>query len=388
MKRFGERGNGVLRRVDRVVGIPLVLAIAAFRHLAGRIGRPIPRDPRVIGLLKVSGIGDAVILSGVITDLRAHFPNARLVLFSGKNNHAFARLLDDVDEVIPLPVLRPDRALRLVRAERPDIVIDFGIWSRLDAILATLSGAQWVAGIGTRGHHRHYAYDVVVPHTREHEVKNYRNLVAPLGVHSTRAPGLRACTGSTRPLERSYAVLHLWPGGANSQERSWPADRWARVARALRERGQAVVLTGGPADAERTRALVDVWKEDSLDVHSVAGVPAEETIVWLRHAHGTISVNTGLLHLAAAVGTPVVALNGPTSGRRWGPLGEHTRCVSSPMIPEGYLNLGWERNNRYCDCMLAITPEVVMAAWDELLAEVSASSGPFMHPQIGLRQSA
>ena len=372
-KRTGERGNSLLRVADRMVGIPAIWSLGFFRRVSKGRSRSIPQHPRVIGLLKASGIGDAVILSGVIVDLRAHFPQARLVLFSGTSNYAFARLLAGVDAVVPLPIRKPLEALRLVRHEKPDVMIDFGMWPRFEAIVASLSGAAWVVGVKTPGQHRHFGYDTVVDHSRDHEIYNYRNLVAPLGVVSTSFPSIAAGTDRPRPLDRPYVVLHLWPGGSNSAERSWPNERWLALAKVLAERGNAIVLSGGPDDFEKTSALVEEWGHLSLDVLGIAGLKAAETIVWLRHAHGVVSVNTGLLHLAAALDVPTIALNGPTSGKRWGPLGKYTRSVSSPMVPDGYLNLGWERDDRFVSCMQAITPAAVVAAWDDLAVEVDAS---------------
>ena len=81
------------------------------------------------------------------------------------------------------------------------------------------------------------------------------------------------------------------------------------------------------------------------------------------------------MHLAAAVGAPVVALNGPTPVARWGPVGGRPRSVVSPMVPDGYLNLGWEHDDRYRDAMSAITVDAVVAAWDDLMTEVDATPG-------------
>ncbi len=361
------------------MGIPAIAAIGALFRTIRRIPRSVPSKPSVIGLLKASGIGDAVILSGVISDLRRFYPDSRLVLFSGTSNFAFARLLDDVDEVVALPIRRPLASIRAVRERHPDIMIDFGMWPRLESMIAVLSGAKWVAGVRTPGQHRHFAYDVVVDHSDQHEIVNYRNLVALLGVISTRLPALSSGAESETPLAEQYAIFHLWPGGSNAVERSWPQERWLEVGRVLTSRGFTIVLTGGPDDVARTNELVDSWSkapQGGIIARSIAGLKAQETIVWLRHARGAISVNTGLLHLAAAVGTPVVALNGPTSGVRWGPLGRYTRCVSSPMVPNGYLNLGWETDSRFETCMEAITTESVLAAWDDLMLEVDRGERP------------
>jgi ADP-heptose:LPS heptosyltransferase len=358
-----DRGNPRLKFLDRYAGIPVIELLGAQRRLRGR--RAVPEDWRTIGLVKTVGIGDIVLLSGVIRDIRAARPDARIVLFVSANNAGFAKLLDDVDRVITVPVRDLTRAVRLVRAEQCDVVVDFGAWPRFESLLTALSGARSTIGMRTPGQHRHSAYDVVVDHDTGHEIDNYRRLVAPLGVVSTSNPSLANRAGA-RPLAAPYAVLHLWPGGANFAERSWPVERWRTVAQALNDRGFDAVLTGGSGDVAPTDALAAEWSKAGIRVRTTAGTSPEQTLVWLRHASGVISVNTGVMHLGAALGVPIVALNGPTSARRWGPLGAPCRCIASPMVPDGYLNLGWERDERYQDCMQAITVEAVLSAWDDL----------------------
>ncbi len=174
-------------------------------------------------------------------------------------------------------------------------------------------------------------------------------------------------------------VLHLWPGGANFDERSWPTDRWRSVAAAMNDRGFEVVLTGGPGDVGPTEALVTAWRATGIRARSAAGTTPAETLVWLRYAVGRRQRE----HRRDAPGRggrgPVVALNGPTPVRRWGPVGSASRSVVSPMIPDGYLNLGWEHDDRYRDAMRAITVDTVLAAWDDLMTEVDD------HPQGSLQ---
>ncbi|MBM3674432.1 MAG: glycosyltransferase family 9 protein [Actinobacteria bacterium] len=370
-QRHRDRGNAGLRWADKTLGVFAVACGGALRRLRGR--RAVPTAPASIGLLKASGIGDVVILSGVVADLRAAFPDARLVLFTSANNDAFAQLLDGLDEFVELPVRNPLAAIRRVRAERVDVMVDFGMWSRFEAFVASCSGARCVIGMRTPGQHRHFAFDVVLEHSTEHEIENYRHLVATLGVAGRSLPRITRVDQTERPLAARYVVLHLWPGGSNWKERSWPSSSWHALARALAERGHELVLTGGSGDATATEDLVRPWDEEGIAARSIAGFPPLATAVWLRHADGVVSVNTGVMHLAAALGAPVVALNGPTAARRWGPLGAHVRCVASPVVPDGYLNLGWERDDRYPDCMQAITVDAVLAAWDDLQAEAASA---------------
>lgn len=360
-----DRGNRTLKRLDRWLGIPAVAVVGLARRLRGR--RPVPPDWHTIGLLRTAAIGDTILLSGVVRDLRAARPDARIVVFVTATNAGFARLLDGPDEIIELPVRNVARAVRLVRAQHVDVMIDFGAWPRLDALLTELSGARCTVGRRTPGEHRHAGFDVVVDHSSTgHEVDTFRCLIAAVGVDSRSEPRLDVSAGEHAPLAVPYAVLHLWPGGANIVERSWPIERWRTLAVALGERGLEVVLTGGPGDVAATAAIVADWVGHGLRAHTAAGVSPAECLRWVHFATGVVSVNTGVMHLAAAAGTPTVALNGPTSCRRWGPVGAHCRCLASPDVPDGYLDLGFERDDRYRDCMQAITLDLVLAAWDEV----------------------
>jgi len=364
-----DRGNARLKFLDRYAGIPVIATLGAARRVRGN--RPVPADWKTIGLVKTVGIGDLVLLSAVIHDIRAARPDARIVLFVSANNAGFANLIADVDTVVTVPVRNIPRAVKMVRAEHCDVLVDFGAWPRFESLLTALSDARCTVGMRTPGQHRHYAYDVVVDHHTGHEIENYRRLIAGAGIESTSEPSFPPDPSAVRPHPAEYVVLHLWPGGANFEERSWPVDRWRAVAEALSARGYDVVLTGGPGDVAPTEALCAEWRDAGVPATSVAGITPEETVLWLRFASGVISVNTGVMHLAAALGAPVVALNGPTPVARWGPLGSPSRSVVSPIVPKGYLNLGWERDERYRDAMSAITVETVIAAWDDLMTEVA-----------------
>ncbi|MGZ4676754.1 MAG: glycosyltransferase family 9 protein [Acidimicrobiia bacterium] len=367
-----DRGNPRLKFLDRYVGIPLVSTLALGRRLRGR--RPVPADWHSIGLLVTAGIGDAVVATGVIQDIRNARPDARIVLFVTANNAAFAKLLTDPDEVIELPVRKVPTAVRMVQAEHCDVVVDLSAWRRFDALLALLSGARTTIGRRTPGQFRHLGYDIAIDHQRDHELDNDRRLVAPLGVTTAEMPRLTLPANTPSPVSEPYAIFHLWPGGANFDERSWPIESWEELARAVNERGLPVFLTGGPEDADVTERLVARWQANGIRARSIAGSSWDESLVWLAHAAGVVSVNTGVMHVAAALGAPTIALNGPTAAARWRPLGPHTRCVSSPVVPNGYLDLGFERDDRYADCMQAITVASVLTAWDDLAAEVASAS--------------
>jgi heptosyltransferase I len=282
-----------------------------------------------------------------------------------------ARLVDGV-EVVTAPIDEPLAAVRRLRGLKLDVLLDFGQWTRVEALCSFLSGARFTIGFETPGQRRHYCYDSTVRHSADvHELENYRRLAERFGVESTTAPklGERGSNG-WRPAAPPFVVLHLWPGGYRSELKEWPLDSWRDLAARLVGRGYSIVLTGAPADAERTEHFARSCEGLTGQVENAAGRYAlSELVELLRRASCVVSVNTGVMHLAAASGAPTVALNGPTAEARWGPVGERARSVNANLPGCGYLNLGFEYDRGRTDCMRAISVDRVADAVFDLLGD-------------------
>jgi heptosyltransferase-3 len=362
------RGNRTLRFFDRYAGIPLIAALG----LLPKRRQPAPQTVGRIGLMKTVAIGDTVLLAGVVADVRSHFPSATLVLINGEDNAAVGRLmLADRDEQIVISPHRPVESMAAIRAARLDILLDFGAWPRFDATLSALSGSRFRVGFRTAGQGRHFAYDRTVDYSgTSHEVENNRRLAGAIGVASATEPTIvppRLLPADGAPTT-PYAVLHPWAGGLMPFTREWPSDRWVDLAREIARRDWSVVVSGGPADREPTRNLAGQMRASGLTVIDAAGrhtIP--ELADLLAGSEIVVSVNTGVMHLAAAVGARTVGLQGPTSSRRWGPLGRRARAVDSVLPGCGYLNLGWEYAGQRLDCMNGVAVDAVVNAIDDLV---------------------
>jgi len=134
-----------------------------------------------------------------------------------------------------------------------------------------------------------------------------------------------------RELGRPPVVLNL---GASKPENRWPAARFGELGRrVLAELDLPLVLTGGPGDeplgAEAWAALGPAPEARNL----VGRTRLLELLELLRRARLVVSCDTGPMHLAAAVQTPVVALFGPANPSRTGPFGERNRVVRAPGVP-------------------------------------------------------
>lgn len=368
MARVGK----LAKVLDRHVGIPLVAGLGLLRG-----SRPLPAEIRTIGLFKEACIGDTILLSGLVPDLRRAFPSARLLFFCGPTNRGAANLLG-FDEVVEIPVTDPLGAVRGFRSVSLDVLLDFGQWTRINAVYSWFARARCTIGFRTAGQHRQGGYDLVVDHRDDvHELENFRNLLAPLGVRSTTPPRLPLGIPPADLSGLDYVVCHPWPGGTLSEVREWPAARWVELITRLAGEGMTVLVTGGPDDQERSRELVDAVGHPL--VRSAAGRrPLQEICGLLAAARCVVSVNTGIMHMAALVGAPTVGLNGPTSETRWGAVGPRVVNLSVAPPHGGYLNLGFEYEGKPLDCMERIQVDQVWDAVHHLLEGVVADAP--LHP--------
>ncbi len=272
-------------------------------------------------------------------------------------------MLDGVDRVVGVPITNFAAGLSAIRSVPVDVMLDFGQWPRLEALLAFFSKALLTVGFQTSGQFRHYGYDIAVEHSaRIHEIENFRRLIRVLGVETTSPPSLRVPPLSCDSLG-DYAVFHLWPGGRRKTLKQWPSERWVRLAEQAVDWGLHLVLTGTASDAKNNADIIRRLSPPARKLASnLAGASLGESAAVLKASRLVVSVDTGVMHMAAALGAPLVALHGPSSSKRWGPVSENAIVVESPLPGCGYVSLGWERLKSPPRCMECISYEAVRDA--------------------------
>jgi len=260
-----------------------------------------------------------------------------------------ARVLLEQNPLLAQVVVAPARkafgwaqavsALRALRAERYDAALDFqGLWK--SAAWARLSGAERVLG-WDRAARREPASAILLGEAqarsvRGHVIDKNLELLRPLGIE---ALGLREfpLPFSAEAMSRvdqglrafkTDATVVLNPGGGWASK-LWPPERYGQLARELYGLGLQALVSWGPGEealAERVVAASGGTARRSFQTTLL------DFVEIARRARLVVAADTGPLHLACAVGTPVVALFGPTDPARNGPFSPDDSVVRR--IPE------------------------------------------------------
>jgi ADP-heptose:LPS heptosyltransferase len=265
------------------------------------------------------GLGDLLTGLPALRGLRDAFSAYRLVLATPGWLAPLARHSGCVDGVVDCAPLRPlppslgapdiaanlhgrgPQSHRVVLAVRPRRTIAFAC----PEIDSTKGWPRW------RAH--------------EHEVARWCRLLEESGITAdpTRldlaAPDLSAD-------RRLWGATIVHPGAA-ANARRWPPDRWASVARRERESGRTVVVTGSRAELGLAH---EVARSAGLAAESVVAGRTDvmQLAALVAHAGRIVCGDTGIAHLATALGTPSLVLFGPTPPSLWGPPSERPRHIS------------------------------------------------------------
>lgn len=334
-------------------------------------------DERVL-LIRTDHIGDVLLSLPAATALREKFPDLRVDMLVQPNVAALLRSHPDLNEVISCsPGDGSDSRTGIVglrkklRSNRYDVaVVLHPTWR--DAFLAFISNIPVRIGTGYRAYS--FLFNCKVYEHRKHNLKHESEynlgLLRPLGMcyqDSERpVPEVHLLPEEQRRGEellrevgvdfgRPLVIVH--PGSAGSSLR-WPVKRFAQLSDLIVEKAKAqVLISWGPGEEDLQRYLSRLV---SVPVFSLpTGTDLRTLASIYRKASLFVGNSTGPMHLAAAVGLPVIAIFSPiraNSEIRWGPLGENHTVFKPPV--ELCDDCRGEKC-RYFNCMNRVLAEVV-----------------------------
>ena len=330
-------------------------------------------------------LGDALLALPAMAALRAHFADAHLAVAAVP---AVAAVFREVTDVRPDEVIETGGSSRQIvdalRSGHFDVAVLFPNSFR-SAWLLRRAGvpARWGYGPSARGWLLTKRSERSRTRGGRHQADYYRGLVRGLGVScGDDLPRLSVSAPSAAEadalLARSGAgpagtpLVGFAPGAAYGQAKQWPPERVAAVAaRLVRERGATCVLLGAAHDRPASRAIESWLRVNAPDtVGRVIDLVGRTSLGALcgvvARCDAFASNDSGAMHLAAALGRPVVAIFGPTDERATRPLGTHD-LVSAPVFCRPCMLRDCPIDHR---CMKRISVETVFDAVSRRLGPV------------------
>lgn len=311
-------------------------------------------------------LGDTVLALPLLSGLRAAFPAHAIDLLA--EGAAVGRLLagcPHVDEVLrwerPPRVPAPGGSRRRLRAALSSLeacadMLRERRYARAYLLKRSPSAAllAWRAGIPHRvGHGSGLGRALLTRAVRWRRDRHYADgLLDLLRADGVPVAGAEVAHWGAAPAAsaRVAAILSRLPARrprvfvavrATDGRRQWPLDRWVDVLRRLvKEQGCDVVFCGGPDDAAALAAITADLGTAAAHAHDLsAAVPLEDVAALLERMDLYLGVNSGLMHLAAACGTPTVAVFDAADAARWRPRGAPHAIVCGRARHQGIA--GW-----------------------------------------------
>jgi heptosyltransferase I len=324
-------------------------------------------------LMRLKSMGDVVFTLPAVHLLRETYPRARISFLVSAENAPLLEGFREVDETIvlnraryrsgnPLHILTETFTLfRRLRRSRFSLVVDFQGYGET-AWLAMLSGAaeRWASVHSTP---RHWAYTRSFSYNSHiHPAEWYLSLLHQCGVRPGVVRNEFVLPDKALEAARQFFAAHqlaldcptlLIQPLTSTVDKNWPLDRYCAVARHWRERARQVLFSGGPAD----RAALEPARAAGFPVS--AGVPLLVSAGLAKLCALTLGGDTGLLHLAAAMGKRVAAIIPSTKPGNKYPF-QHPEWAITPVAGVA---------------ISAIGTETVMAACERGLAETNPGGG-------------
>jgi len=302
-------------------------------------------QPRIL-IWKLSALGDVILSTPSLRAIRRQYPQARITLVVGRGAYEVVARCPYLNDIIVYDRAGKDRGLRghfnfvrRLRRSRFDLSVDLQN-SRKTHLMA------WCAGISIRaGYRRKYGWllnrGVRLPRVVLTPIAHQRYLLKHAGFSmdderlelwpSTEDENrARALLGITPSSARS-PLIGMHPGGSGRWvTKRWDLDRWARLCDMLTQQGVHVVVVGGPEERALGEALTQLTRTPPRMI--IGQTSVMELACVIKQCDVFIAHDSSSLHVATAVGTPAVALFGPTDPRRHLPSTFTGQVIKQPVF--------------------------------------------------------
>jgi ADP-heptose:LPS heptosyltransferase len=282
---------------------------------------------RTILIIRPGGIGDALLLAPTVKLLRSYYSDASITILAERRNAGAFSLIPLINRLILY-----DKFTDFIHLldSKYDLVIDTEQWHRMSAVIARAVSSQMKIGFDTNNRRRLFTHPV--PYSQDdYEAQSYINLLKPLAITEIfdhLSPFLTipdSALVEIDPLLGSVIspYIAIFPG-ASVKERRWGIDKFRSLVQFISGSGYSPVIIGGAEDKNSGEAILSTSNGLNLaGKTSIAGTAAV-----IARSRLLVSGDSGVLHIAAGLGIPTVALFGAGIAKKWAPLGVNHRVLN------------------------------------------------------------
>jgi ADP-heptose:LPS heptosyltransferase len=333
-------------------------------------------EPKKILVILWGALGDIIVATPALRAIRERYPDAHITHVTNSLMHQIAPEHVFADTIIALGHTELKSIFYTgylgfhLSREKFDLAINLRYTSERSALLTWLSRARIRAGAGPVSSMWCYTEKLPYPPSHYHQLYRNTDIVTALGIIPRSLHPYVFCSDEHRAFAKQWfaenhlsaPIVAMQPGASNAY-RAWLPERYAEIGKRIaRDFGITMIITHAPHE----KAAAEFVAEQIGDAAILA--PATPTVGHLaalfEQCAMVICNNSGAMHVAVAIDTPVVALHGSTELEDWQPLGEKHRSVKSPVISNEW-NPAEERR-----AMDALSLETVWSAVSTRLKEL------------------
>ena len=297
---------------------------------------PTRDDPKNICLLRTSALGDVTHVVPLVRRLQARFPGARLTWIIGRLEHRLVGDLAGVDFVV-FDKARGLAGMRAVRralaGRRFDALLHMQVALRSNLLSLAVDARRRIGYDHARSRDLHgwFINERIAARRGEHVLDAIGSFGEPLGLARGEVrwdipipEDARAWARGQIPISAPTLVVSH---SSSHALRNWRAERYAAVIDHAAARGLRVILSGGPSAAERAMADAILAAAHSRPVDLTGRDTLKQALALFSRADMVLSPDSGPMHMANAVGTPVLGLHAASNPARSGPYSDRRWCV-------------------------------------------------------------
>jgi heptosyltransferase I len=334
-------------------------------------------------LLRLSALGDVCLCVPVVRTLQQAFPDARISWVISRPAHELVEGLDGVEFIVidkPRSLRDYLQVYRQLRDRRFDVLLAMQASLRANLIYSLIKAPVKIGFDKTRARDAQALFtNRQIAFAREHLLDSFLRFAAEAG--ATQAVidwsipvGQADRDWAARQVEAQRRLLVV-NACASKAERDWPVERFVAVMQYARERYNIdIVLTGGPSAQERAvAAKLCAAVPDAINLVGQTGM--KQLLALLERADALLAPDTGPVHLARAVNTPVIGLYAVAPAWLTGPYEAQQHCVDHyddavrEILGKQPEQVAWKTRVHDPRAMQMITVDEVKAQLDNVLAE-------------------